>query len=298
MTHYDTLNLKPNATEKEIKASFRKLAAKYHPDKNNGDKKAEEMFKKINEAYQTLSNPTEKKLYDDLLNRKKYTGETYSANGSHTSTGHPDIDEILREAFRNQRQRGNNFSGEEDAFFKSFYDTFNFKNKTTEKPAVNLNLTFWEAALGCKKTVIIPEQIIKGNVKSNIKIEPGTEDGSILKVKVKGVEFDLHIKIKNDTNANFQRDGLNLYTSVDVPLVTALLGGKIVFPHWTKDIEVTIPEGSKNGKKMRLKELGIKKGNECGHLFLTINIIMPEKLTDKQKSLLKEFQKIEDSKSK
>lgn len=298
MTHYETLNLKADASEKEIKNAFRKLAAKYHPDKNNGDKQAEEKFKKINEAYQILSDKKEKEMYDASLRMggdgKAFRG-TYGDSPFNGRDGQT-MDDFIKNTFKTYRSNGNFDTTKDSGGFGGFDDIFNFRSNKQPEPKVNLNLTFWEAALGCTKLVYLPENIIKGKLKTNIKIEPGTEDGTILSVKVKNVEFEVKIKIQNDPSNKFGRERLNLYTSIDVPMTTALLGGKITFPHWTKDVEVTIPEGIKNGQKLRLKGLGIHKNNESGHLFLIINITMPEKLSEKQKTLLKEFAEIEKTK--
>lgn len=296
MTHYDTLNLKPDASESEIKNSFRKLAAKYHPDKNAGNKQSEEKFKQINEAYQVLSDKEGKRMYDAALKRGSqgfngtYGGSPFDGMGANNAN----MDDFIKNTFKTYRSN-NNYDTSKNRGFGGFEDLFNFAKNQNTAPTINLNLTFWEAALGCKKLVYIPESILPGNIKTNIKIEPATDDGTILSVKVKGVEFEVNVRVKNDSN-NFTREKLNLYTSVDVPFTTALLGGKITFPHWTKDVEVTIPESSKNGTTLRLKQLGINKAGEQGHLFLKINIIMPEKLTKRQKELLQEFNEIESTK--
>lgn len=303
MNHYETLNVKQTATENEIKASFRKLATKYHPDKNGGNKTSEEKFKQINEAYQILSDKEERAKYDQFLSMKAngFGSHQFNRNsGSQSQSTHnfdeQDIQDMFANFFnsRNGFNKTNNKQDNHEGFFSKFYDTHSFGEKSLQQ--VNLNITFWEAALGATKTIILPEEVIKGQVKTTINIKPATEEGTVYLVKVKNVEFELHLKIKPHTNDGFSRDGLNLTKSIDVPFTTALLGGTIVFPHWTKDMEVTIPAFTKNGQKMRLKDLGIQRNNEKGHLFLQINITMPEKLTKKQKDLLEEFQKIENTK--
>lgn len=283
MNYYEELGLSKDASEKEIKQAFRKLAKENHPDKTNGDKVKEEKFKNVNEAYQTLSDSTLKAQYDSMLNYGFGKGGNKGFNNFN----------FHEYAQKNSNNGNSKFTDEEfDEIIKnsSFFSDL-FKSKVKQATTLNLNLSFREAAFGCTKTVIIPENILPGEIKTNIKIPPATEHGSELIITVKGVSF--HIVCKVSPDSQYQRDGLNLILELDVPLITALIGGSVIFNHFGKPLEVNIPEGANTGNKLRLKGLGLTKNGETGHIFLTLKVVNPKNLTKRQKELLKEFNQIE-----
>ena len=291
MTYYKTLNVSETASQDEIKSSFRKLAMKYHPDKNPGDKSAEENFKKINEAYMTLSDPIKRKDYD---NSRRFN------NSNNSSSSY---------SWRNQRNNSqakynpfDNPFGEEDIFeemFKQYHRQSNQSSssntrKSSAIPTVSLSLKFWEAAFGGTKKIKIPAKVLPGGVFANIAIEPGIEDGTRLQVTIKNKIFYINITVKEDKL--FKREGLHLYTNFDVPLTTSILGGSVIFPHWNKELEITIPPETSQGKTFRLKQMGLSKNGVTGDLYIAVNIVPPQRLTKKQKELMEEFQKLEKQK--
>lgn len=294
MNYYEELGLTKNASEKEIKQAFRKLAKENHPDKTNGDKIKEEKFKKINEAYQTLSDPEQKAQYDNML-----------ASGF---TSNQNFHEYSRARQQNRGGYSQSYSQEDfenifgSDFFSKFFSedarqAYGKKNSQRKRElSLSLNISFLEAIQGCTKLVFVPEDIIPGNLKTNIKIPPGANNGDEFLITVKGISFTISLKVGLSTE--YQRDGLDLIKSIKVPLTTALLGGSVKFNHLGKDMEVKIPASSNNGNKLRLKGLGVTKNNVSGNLILVLDVVMPTNLTTKQKKLLTEFAALEESKGK
>lgn len=287
MTYYKTLNVSENASPEEIKTSFRKLAMKYHPDKNPGDKSAEENFKKINEAYMTLSDPHKRKEYDNsrIFNNSQNSAYTWkNQNQRHASHSrnnpfeNPFSDDIFEEMFRQYQHQSHS----------------SFTRKTSPTPTISLSLKFWEAAFGCTKKIKIPAKVLPGGVYANISIEPGIEDGTRLQVTIKNKIFYVKINVKEDKL--FKREGLHLYTTFDIPLTTSILGGTIIFPHWNKELEITIPPETSQGQTFRLKQMGLSKNGITGDLYISANIVTPQRLTKRQKELMEEFQKLEKQK--
>lgn len=284
MNYYEELGLTKNASEKEIKQAFRKLAKENHPDKTNGDKIKEEKFKKINEAYQTLSDPEQKAQYDAMLSsgfsNKNFHEYARGNNGGQRAYTEADFANIFGDDFFSQ-------------FFSEGAQAAYGKNRQQKKRelSLSLNVSFIEAIQGCTKIVYVPEEIMLGNVKTNIKIPPGANNGDEFLITVKGVSFTINLKVGCSTE--YTRDGLDLTRTLKVPLTTAILGGSVKFNHFGKDMEVNIPVSSNSGSKLRLKGLGVEKNGVKGNLILNLNIVMPKNLTDKQIKLMKEFGEIE-----
>lgn len=265
MDYYDLLGISKNASQEDIKKAYKKLAMKYHPDRNNNEKDAEVKFKEINEAYSVLSDPQKKQQYD-------LGGYSFNDNSNFN----------------------NNFYDQ----FNDIFSQFNFGfNQRRNSQTFILNLSFWEAALGCKKkvefTVIINNKERK--VSEEFEISPGTNNGDTFQILIDNHPIFLRIAVQED--AHFERDGLDIYTILEVPFTTATLGGSILYSHWMKDIEVKIPAGTENNSKLRLAKMGIKSGGYVGNFYFIIKLVAPKSLSKKQKELLEEFNKLENEKN-
>lgn len=276
MNYYEELGISKNASEQDIKQAFRKLAKENHPDKTNGNKAKEEKFKRVNEAYQTLSDPKEKLKYDYSLNSSAKPFQYSQKNHNQQSFSDKEVEEIFQNS----------------SFFAEFFK--NKAKKAASPTVLNLHLSFFEAAFGCTKTVLIPDVLIPGKIKANIKVPPATVDNSELIITIKGVSFSVICKVEPDNEHTL--DGLDIIKNIHVPLITTILGGVFHFYHRGKQLEVNIPEGSLADNKLRLKGMGVSKDGETGNLFLVIKTISPKNLTAKQKELLEEFNRIELSK--
>ena len=272
--YYKVLGLTESATEADIKKAYRKLAMKYHPDRNKDTKGTEEKFKEINEANSVLSDPEKKRNYD--------TARKFGDGGSDYS-GYGDY----------EFSRDFHDSEEMNELFRQFFGNSDFR-QTNRKRSLKANvvISFWESVFGCEREF----EINTGSTKRKIKfaIPAGVDEHNIVHVHDEDVDLKATIEITPDPN--FSRKGLDVYANLSIPLTLACLGGEMPLSHWEKDYIITIPECIQNGQKLRIGKAGIKKGDKVGDFYLVCSIEIPKKLTKKQKELLMEFQKTEETK--
>jgi curved DNA-binding protein len=296
--YYKVLGVNKTASQDEIKKAYRKLAVKYHPDKNPGDKKAEEKFKEITEANEVLSDPEKRKKYDTLgANWKQYEHADYSGAGGGGFGG----------------QRGGQsyyeYNGDaEDLFggggFSDFFNSFfgggggerSYGGFHQEMPGRNIEgeatITLQEAFTGTERIVDL------GSEKLKVKIKPGAYEGLVLKSKGKGMKGrsgkagDLFITVHIQPNSVFKRTGNDLHIDVPVDVFTLMMGGKVPVTTLSGEVTITIPEGSQNGKKFRLKGKGMPVYNEqgVGDLYIKVEAKLPDSFTEEQKELIKKLQ--------
>lgn len=295
--YYKILGVEKSASQADIKKKFRKLAIKYHPDKNPDDSKAEAQFKEVNEAYEVLGDPDKRKKYDELgANWKQYeqfqnAGRGFQGGGQRTYQYTGDYSDFFGGS------RGGGFSDFFNSFFGGGFDgggeesAFGGRTRRQARPAnsqANLMLNFQEAFRGVAKVVELEGQKIRLNIK------PGVKDGQKLKVSGKGRNGgDLIITLKVMAPAGYEIKGLNLYKKVEVDLYTAVLGGKVEVdtPHGKTNLPIA--KGTQNGKKLRLKGKGMPdydRQGSFGNLIIEIQIAIPVNLSEKETILFKELQ--------
>ncbi|GAA6998173.1 DnaJ family protein [Helicobacter pylori] len=268
---YQTLDVSENANQDEIKKSYRRLARKYHPDLNK-TKEAEEKFKEINAAYEILSDEEKRRQYDQFGDNM-FGGQNFS-DFARSRSASEDLDDILSSIFG----RGG-FSG------------FNFSNFAHEDLDITttLNVSVLDTLLGNKKQVSI------NNETFSLKIPIGVEEGEKIRVRNKGKmgrtgrgDLLLQIHIEEDEIYRCEKD--DIIQIFDLPLKTALFGGKIEIATWHKTLTLTIPPNTKAMQKFRIKDKGIKnrKTSHVGDLYLQARLILPktETLSNELKALL------------
>ena len=273
---YETLEVSENASADEIKKAYRKLARKYHPDVNK-DPKAEEKFKEINAAYEVLSDPQKKQQYDQYGD-SMFGGQNFS-DFARNQGGGVDLDEILRQMF----------GGGAAGFGRSnFGGGFGFDAPDLDTNA-QITIPFEVAVLGGKRNISL------NNDSFDIKIPEGIEDGQRIRAKGKGKTYqgqrgDLILKINISPSNEYEREFDNLIKYFDLPLKTALFGGKVDIKTIHKDITLKVPQNTKQNQKFRVKELGVlnRKTKVRGDLYLKANIILPkvEDLSSELRTLL------------
>lgn len=286
--YYKVLGIDKSASEKDIKKAYRKQARKYHPDLNPKDLEAEKKFKQINEANEVLSDSEKRKKYDQYGKDWQHAEEFEKAKNSRSQQGSP---------------RGYTYSGGSANDFSDFFESM-FGGARTQGRNVRfrgqdynaeLRLNLMDAFSTHKQTLNVNGKNIR------ITIPAGVENGQTIKIKGhggKGVNNgpngDLFITFSIINNTDFKRDGENLYKSVNIPLTTAALGGEITLETFNGKVKMKVKPETQNGTKVKLQGKGFpkyKREGEYGNLFITYNIKMPSRLSEKQKELFKELAK-------
>jgi len=294
--YYKVLGVDRKATQDEIKKTYRKLAMKYHPDQNRGNKQAEEKFKEINEAYEVLGDSKKREKYDQL-------GSSYSqwqqAGGN---PGNFNWNEWVSRQPQGQGQVDMGGFGDVFGFSDFFSAIFGGMGGgvrgTTRQQAVRpraieqpVQITLEEAYHGTQRVFQIGDRRIEA------KIPPGAVSGT--KIRMAGAvptstggRGDLNLVVDVLPNAHFSVDGTHLTTEVMIDLYTAVLGGTAKVRTLSGDVALTIPPGTQPGQKIRLAGRGLpklKEPNTFGDLFAVIKVELPRKLNEKQKKLFNEL---------
>lgn len=303
--YYKILGVDKTATQDEIKKAYRKLAMKYHPDRNPGDKSAEEKFKEITEANEVLSDPEKRKKYDMLgANWKNYqhTGRGFDDFFSQFGGQRRNNDGSAFEFASDFSDLFGNLGGFSD-FFESFFggrsrsreSNFNFGNKSKSSAIdveADLNITLEDAINGTERQINVEGKKLK------VKINPGIKDGQKLRLKnlgrsrvSGGPKGDLYLNIHILKHPFYEIKDNDLYFNLDIDLYTAILGGRENIKNLDgKKISLTIPEGTESGKILRLRNLGmIKEDGSRGDLFIKVHVTIPKNLTEEEKNLFKKL---------
>lgn len=304
--YYKILGVEKSASLSEIKKAYRKLALKYHPDKNNGDSAAEARFKEISQAYAVLSNPEKRKQYD-----------MYGSDGFHQRYSQEDIfrgfdlNDILRQfGFGGSQGRsgfqgaGMNMGG--GSPFGSFFSQqegggcggCHSVPEKGQDMTYQITVTLQDVLNGNERTISLRKNGISQNV--SVKIPKGIEAGKKLRLKGQGGASrnggpagDLFLKISIAPDDKFERDGDNLVVKKLISFSEACLGSKIeVETLEGKTFLVRVAPGTVNDSKLRIRGYGLPKGplGDRGDLYVKIGVIVPESLNDEQKKLVEQLQ--------
>jgi len=288
--YYKILGIDKKASEKDIKNAYRKLARKYHPDLHPNDKEAKAKFQQINEANEVLSDPEKRKKYDEYGKDWKHADEYQKSNQQKQSS-------------RSRRTQYSNFEEDEgfSDFFESMFGGFGGSARGRqvkyrgEDYTAELQLSLIEAFETHKRTLTINGKNIR------ITIPAGIENGQTIKIANHGGEGinggpngDLYITFLISDHPKFKRLGNNLYTTVDLNLYTAVLGGEIIIETLTGKVKLNIKPETQNGTKVKLSGKGFpvyKKPDEFGDLYVTFEIKIPTNLNQHQKDLFVQLSK-------
>lgn len=313
--YYKILGVAKNAGNIEIKKAFRKQAMKYHPDRHQGDKKAEEKFKEINEAYAVLSDSKKRKQYDmfgaegfqqrfsqEDIFRNIDLGSIFRDMGFGEGGG-----TIFSDFFGEGKQstRRDPFGQRREDFgFNSDFDTNGFQQERVKQPTKGTDLNYElsidleEAAFGAHKKVAYLAGREKKEV--TVKIPAGIIDGQKLRLAGKGLNDiprlppgDLFFNIKIQNHPIFKREGNDLFIEKEIKFSEAVLGASLEIPALGGNKKIRIPPGTRSNTKMRLKGQGMPvfRDNKRGDLYAKLIISVPKRLTSAQKNLLHDIAK-------
>ena len=293
--YYKILGVDKKATPDDIKKAYRKLARKLHPDLNPNDKDAKNKFQQINEANEVLSDPEKRKKYDQYGENWQHGGQQYENSGGQGRGGYS--------------RQSRNYSSEDfgDGDFSDFFESMFGGGQSSaargggrsrfrgQDYSAELQLNLSEAYTTHQQTLTI------GDKKVRITIPAGVENGQVIKLKgygAKGVnggpDGDLLITFNISNDTHFKRSGNDLFSSMDLGIYTAILGGELTIDTFSGKVKLKVKPGTQNGTKIRLKEKGFpiyKKEGSFGDLYITYNIKVPTELTEKQRELFIELSK-------
>lgn len=308
--YYEVLGVPRSATPDEIKRAYRKLANKYHPDRNK-EPEAEEKFKEINEANDVLKDPEKRKLYDQY----GFAGvdPNFAANqGGQYYQGNPfgggqefDFGDIFGDMFgQSSGFSGGSFGGFEDLFggagggFGGFGRRAEPVAQQGADRQMRMPIDFMDSIKGKTETITVNDPD-KGRVTLDIKIPEGIKNGQKIRIPGKGEpginggpNGDLYIEIQVRPDTVFKREDNNILVNVKVPVLDAILGTTVEVPTVSGSVDLKIPAGTQPDQKFRLKGKGAKNRNAVGDEIVTIKVEIPKTLSEEDKEL---YEKIRSS---
>jgi curved DNA-binding protein len=294
--YYQTLGVSRSASADEIRSAYRKLALKYHPDRNPGNKQAEEKFKEMNEAYQVLSDPQKRTRYDQLgsaySNYQRNGGQPEGFDwGQWSNTGgggqRVNFDDLFGGA------GGSGFSD----FFSAFFggtggmpgSDVRTRRVTQHEQPVSISLQ--EAYEGATRL------LETGGRRVQVKIPAGAKNGTKVRVTRGAPDgTDLYLKVAVQDDTRFERDGADLYAPVNVDIFTAILGGEVEVPTMNGKVKLTIPAGTQPDQKIRITGRGmpqLKTPQDKGDLYVQVKVRIPKTMNPEQKILLQKARDLE-----
>ena len=308
--YYEVLGLSKGAEDKEIKRAYRKLAKKYHPDTNPGDKEAEKKFKEVTEAYSVLSDPEKKKLYDQFghaaFDQSGAAGSGYGNAGTGGFGGFGGNGGFKGGTYRSYGGPGSGYQeyhfegGDMDDMFGDIFG--NMFHGSDIKAGITVG--FDEAAFGGDKVITLsnPENPGQPGQSLKVHIPAGIDSGKSIRLRGKGMPGtgggeagDLLLKVTVAPKPGYERKGMDVYTTVSVPYTTAVFGGEALVHTLYGDVMCKIKEGTQSGSKIRLRGKGIvsmKDSSVHGDQYVTIQIEVPRNLSPQARQKLKEFEEI------
>ena len=290
--YYKVLGVAKTATEKEIKQAYRKLARKHHPDLNPNDKNAQQKFQEINEANEVLSDIENRKKYDKYGKDWKHGEEFEKANQQQQSQ-------------RNSHSQNQHDSYSEQDFSDYFQSMFGGAGRSSRQESRAFKGQDFNAELHLELRDVYEAQqqiITVNNAKIRLTIPAGVENGQTIKITGKGAKGqnggpngDLFITFSIQNHTQFKRDGNNLYSTIDLDLYTALLGGDVTIETFSGKVKLKIAPETSNDTKVKLKGKGFpvyKKEGQFGDLIITFRLKIPQNLSAKEKELIGELKNL------
>ncbi|MBF0274495.1 MAG: DnaJ domain-containing protein [Nitrospinae bacterium] len=294
--YYKTLGVRKDATQDEIKKVYREAAKKYHPDKNTGNSYAEKKFKEISEAYAVIGDKKKRSEYDTFGSMGFGSSNVRWSSSDSNGFGGFDFNDIFK-SFNSERP----FDERSGRSSNARYERPRHNPEIQEDIQVSVEVTFLEAARGCKKEVSFKalrkngRSLLSEPVRLNVAIPEGVENHSKIRVRGQGndssdgrMRSDLIATILIRPHPNFRREGLNILQNVTISYYQAVMGDKIEVMTLDGTTTMIIPKGTNGGQKLRLKSKGIRalKTTYEGDMIVTVKIAVPKFLTDDELQII------------
>jgi DnaJ-class molecular chaperone len=294
VNYYELLGVPRDASDKDIRQAYRKLARRYHPDVNPGDSGAEEKFKQINEAHGVLSDPETRRKYDKYGDRWMHADEIeQSETRAHSrSRGRSSYRFYTDDDFGANDGVSFDFGGfgSEDPFDRMFSDFGRERAAPRQAPAeYQVDITLAEAAEGATRMVSLPD-----GRRLEVKVPPGVATGSRVHIPARGGDGDFYLAVTVIEHPRFERKGKDLYSEVEVPVADLVLGAEVTVPTLTGRVALTIPPGTQNGRRFRMARQGMPELNRPGSkgsLYTTVKAVLPSNPGPEEREL---FRKLRD----
>ncbi len=313
--YYSLLGVNQDASEREIKQAYRKLARKYHPDVNPGDKSAEARFKQINEAYEVLSDKEKRQKYDQFGDQFAQAGRQQTpfwdfGRAGGTQRFHFEeadlgslFDDLFRSGTRSRRvrpRRGQDVDYPvEVTLEEAYHGTKRTITLRSERPCTGCQGTGRIQNMPC--SVCRGSGVISAVKRLEVKIPPGVKEGSRVRIVGKGKQSyageasgDLYLVVSVKTHRRFERRGDDLYEEVAVPLIIAVLGGEVQVPTLKGKLALKIPAETQNGRAFRLARQGMPHLGDSayGDLLARVSVILPTKFSEEEKKLFERLSQL------
>jgi DnaJ-class molecular chaperone len=307
--YYKILGIPRNASEKDIKAAFRKLARKHHPDVNKNDPKAEARFKEINEANAVLSDPEKRRQYDALgpdwegfrpgagAGPRPGAGRVHVDFGGQDAAGFSDFFRTIFGGGFGARAGGGGGGGFEGVDVEEMFGRARRAVPAAEDVEGEVELTLEEVLKGTTRGVRVGDT--RGSRTVEVKIPPGVREGSRVRAAGEGggdgkERGDLYLRVHVAPHPFLERKGDDLQTNVTVPLTTAVLGGEVEVPTLEGPVGIKVPPGSRPGRILRLRGKGLPRleaRGERGDLLAAVGVDLPQNLTPREREIFEELRR-------
>jgi len=293
---YDVLGVSRDATDQQIRKAFRDLARKYHPDRNPGDKQAEERFKEVNRASEVLLNKKKRELYDEFGEpglREGFDAQAYrdwnsrraaaqSGHGGGQGAGFGGLEDLFEQIRRGGGQRAESGGG---AGFTDFFSNEMFgeaarRGRAKAEPAgasADITIEWMEAVHGAQKELSIHEAGGDEEPRTlRVRIPAGVRDGGQVRLRGQAPDGgDIVLRVHVKPHALFRRTEDDLELSLPITVGEAFHGAKVQVPTPYGSVQLRVPKGVRSGSRLRLKGKGVRRGDKSGDLFVDIQIVLP-----------------------
>jgi DnaJ-class molecular chaperone len=291
--YYELLGVARDASDKDIRQAYRKLARQYHPDVNPGNPGAEEKFKQINEAHGVLSDPEKRNKYDRYGDRWMHADELEQAENQARGRSRNRYNFYSDGDFGNRNDVGFDFGGfGSDDLFDHLFSNMGSERGTPRHAAAEyqVDITLSEAAEGATRMVNVPD-----GRRLEVKIPPGVDTGSRVHIPAGGGEGDFYLVVTVIEHPRFERKGKDLYSEVEVPVDDLALGAEVTVPTMTGRVALTIPPGTQNGRRFRMAGQGmpeLNKADSRGSLYTTVRAVLPDNLGPEEQELFRKLREL------